>query len=370
LNSDLNNLCPLCGQPDSGSHNLGGCAHPEMREMVIYRHDEAHRIIINAINKGRKGSFLSNNIADVGTAATLGNLGVHHKRIPKWVLPNNMLALHTTDPEGLRTKLRPDIMMVELQEHEQSIYQRAAGSTPHNLLPSSVIDPRLGRGRQRKIWIVEGGYCADTRYAEKVAEKNEQHEKLVGMLKMYGYDVQLRLMPLGYAGTIYNCNLSMLQDLGLQRTACARNLVPTQHHQGEEIPREQKMQEHDSNMPKISEPGLDESKLPYKAQSRPRRIACGKRLFRMERHSDLHPRTGRKTEVGTAAVVGQQPQTTKLSTLRMHKCKKDGAQSRWLIMYQAPKCSPWDQKQCLRSQQSKCRLARGPRRQMRRKRYK
>jgi len=130
------------------------------------------------------------------------------------------------------------------------------------------------------------------------------------------------------------------------------------------------MQEHDSNMPKISEPGLDESKLPYKAQSRPRRIACGKRLFRMERHSDLHPRTGRKTEVGTAAVVGQQPQTTKLSTLRMHKCKKDGAQSRWLIMYQAPKCSPWDQKQCLRSQQSKCRLARGPRRQMRRKRYK
>ena len=100
-------------------------------------------------------------------------------------------------------------------EVDIAIYQRAAGSTPHNLLPSSVIDPRLGRGRQRKIWI---GYCADTRYAEKVAEKNEQHEKLVDMLKMYGYDVQLRPMPLGYAGTIYNCNLSMLQDLGLQRT--------------------------------------------------------------------------------------------------------------------------------------------------------
>ncbi len=51
-----------------------------------------------------------------------------------------------------------------------------------------------------------------------MAEKNEQHEKLVDMLKMYGYDVHLRPMPLGYAGTIYNCNLSMLQDLGLQRT--------------------------------------------------------------------------------------------------------------------------------------------------------
>ncbi len=109
-------------------------------------------------------------------------------------------------------------MMVELQEHEQSIYQRAASSTTHSVLPSSVIDPRLGSGRQRKIWIVEGGYCADTRYAEKMAEKNEQHEKLVDVLKMYGYDVLLRPMPLGYAGTIYNCNLSMLQDLGQQRT--------------------------------------------------------------------------------------------------------------------------------------------------------
>ena len=38
-----------------------------------------------------------------------------HKRIPKWVLPNNVLGLHTTDPEGLRTKLRPDIMMVASQ---------------------------------------------------------------------------------------------------------------------------------------------------------------------------------------------------------------------------------------------------------------
>ena len=201
-----------------GSLILGGCAHPEMKKMVIYRHDEAHRIIINAVNKGKSGSCLI--IADVGTAATLGNLGVHHKRIPKWVLPNSMLALRSADPDELRTKLRPDIMMVELQQHEQSrlIYQRAASSTTHRVLPSSVIDSRLGCGRQRKIWIVEGGYCADTRYIEKMAEKNERHETLVDMLKMYGYDVHLRPMPLGYAGTICNCNLSMLQDLGLQRT--------------------------------------------------------------------------------------------------------------------------------------------------------
>ncbi|DBA66237.1 TPA: hypothetical protein ACH3X2_002497 [Trebouxia sp. C0005] len=74
-----------------------------------------------------------------------------------------MLALHTVDPDELRavlsrTKLRPDIVTVELQENNQ----RAASGTDHSVLPSSVIDPRLGSARQRKIWIVEGGCCADT----------------------------------------------------------------------------------------------------------------------------------------------------------------------------------------------------------------
>ena len=92
------------------------------------------------------------------------------------------------------------------------------------MLPSSVID-QLDSGRQRKIWIVKGGYCADTRCAKKMTGKTERHEKLVDKLKMYGHDVHLRPMPLGYAGTIYNYNLSVLQDLGLQRTVAAVMLI-------------------------------------------------------------------------------------------------------------------------------------------------
>ena len=53
---------------------------------------------------------------------------------------------------------------------------------PNSVLPSSVMDLRLGHRRPRKIWIVEGGYCADTRYAEKLAERTEQHEQLVDMM--------------------------------------------------------------------------------------------------------------------------------------------------------------------------------------------
>ncbi len=47
---------------------------------------------------------------------------------------------------------------------------------------------------------------------------------------MYGYDVHLRPMPLGYAGTIYNCNPSMLQDLGLQRTVAKEILKKLHMH--------------------------------------------------------------------------------------------------------------------------------------------
>ncbi len=82
-----------------------------MKKLVIYRHNEAHRIIINAINKGRKGSYLV--IADVGTAATPWNLGVHHKRIPKCVLPNSMLAIHTADRDELRTRDNDNVKKIK-----------------------------------------------------------------------------------------------------------------------------------------------------------------------------------------------------------------------------------------------------------------
>ena len=90
-----NSNCPLCGEHDSGGHILGSCSHPKHKKMHFYRHDEAAKTIINAVNKGHHGSFFI--IADVGKASTLSDLGVHHmlyKRIPTWVLPDSMLPPH------------------------------------------------------------------------------------------------------------------------------------------------------------------------------------------------------------------------------------------------------------------------------------
>ena len=49
---------------------LGGCSHPKMRKVTVYRHDEAHRMLLKGIiNKGRMGSFLV--IADVSKSEKL-----------------------------------------------------------------------------------------------------------------------------------------------------------------------------------------------------------------------------------------------------------------------------------------------------------
>ena len=50
--------------------------------------------------------------------------------------------------------MRPDIMTVEMTPTE------AAQATPKDALAVPV-------NAARKVWIVEGGYCSDTRYVER-----------------------------------------------------------------------------------------------------------------------------------------------------------------------------------------------------------
>ena len=101
----INDACPLCGplcgQPDLGSHTLarlpiGGCSHLEMNKMTIFRHDEAHRLMLKCIIKGRMGSFLVS--ADVSKTKKVKPIGVHHK----WMGPDSCwpLGLMYKKPEA------------------------------------------------------------------------------------------------------------------------------------------------------------------------------------------------------------------------------------------------------------------------------
>ena len=58
--------------------------------------------------------------------------------------------------------------------------------------------------QRRKSWLIEGGYTSETRHLEKLAEKQNQHRKLVGALEVRGVDVKPVVLTFGVGSTIYN----------------------------------------------------------------------------------------------------------------------------------------------------------------------
>ena len=43
----------------------------------------------------------------------------------------------------------------------------------------------------KHIWIVEVGYCAATRYNDKMTEKQQQHAQLISLLESLDYRVNM-----------------------------------------------------------------------------------------------------------------------------------------------------------------------------------
>ena len=138
------------------------------------------KMLIKESTKGAKGSQYL--IADVGTADTPKQIGVHSKRVPKFVLPDSHIQ-HTTqimEPcrnhltcrvGDARKKMRPDMMVVEMTDTEQHMY------LPHDTDTGSRLpnlQPTMPSSKPRKIMIVEGGYCSDVSYLEKAKEKGQQ----------------------------------------------------------------------------------------------------------------------------------------------------------------------------------------------------
>ncbi len=120
--------CPLCRGDDSQGHIFGSCMHPDMSKHYIARHDKAMRTVIQAFTKGQCGSHYL--IADVGKIEGLKDVGVHSKRVPTFVLPDRCLQARGLDPTvergflqggaaDTRSKMRPDMMIVEMTTAEQ-----------------------------------------------------------------------------------------------------------------------------------------------------------------------------------------------------------------------------------------------------------
>ena len=193
------------------------------------RHDKAMRKVVKAALKGQQSNH--HIIADVGKLPELQRLGVHSKRVPAFILPDGFIGTssleHQEEGDALnaksrRDKMRPDIMTAVMTPIERHRY------TQHPNMPP--LCPNLPNGCARKVWIVEGGYCMDTRYVDKLHEKQEQHKELEASLRAYGYNVSVLPIILGFCGTIPNSVIEAMRALSNETTRANKLLLALHTH--------------------------------------------------------------------------------------------------------------------------------------------
>jgi len=216
--------------------SFGSCMHPDMSKQYIARHDKAMRTVIQAFTKGQCGSHYL--IADVGKVEGLKDMGVHSKRVPALVLPDRCLQARGLDPTvgrgflqrgaaDTQSKMRPDMMIVEMTAAEQQQYLRHDDNSGSRLTP---LTPVMPSGNPRSIKVVEGGYCPDTRYEGKLQEKEAQHKALEGALKDYGYNVTTLPILIGQSGSHYHTSCYALAKIGIEHGPASKVMFKLHEH--------------------------------------------------------------------------------------------------------------------------------------------
>ena len=120
------------------------------------------KTVIQAFTKGQCGSHYL--FADVGNFEGLEDIGVHSKTSQ----PLYLQTERGLDPLAVggggggaadtQSKMRPDMMTVEMTGAEQQRYLRHDDNSGSRLTP---LTPVMPNGSARSIKIVEGRYCPD-----------------------------------------------------------------------------------------------------------------------------------------------------------------------------------------------------------------
>ena len=85
-------------------------------------------------------------------------------------------------------------------------------------------------GNPRSIKIVEGGSCPDTRYEEKLQEKEAQHKALKEALKDYGYNVTTLPIIIGQSGSQYHTTSDALAKSGIEHGPASKVMSKLHEH--------------------------------------------------------------------------------------------------------------------------------------------
>jgi hypothetical protein len=111
--------------------------------MAISRHDQAVKLIQKAIRLSPLGGFYT--IMDAGTTKTLPD-DVEGKRLPSWLFPDidaTLSAAEQATEAERRTKLRPDILVVEGLQAQAT---RCDESIVKELVRQEVQNPHIRSG--------------------------------------------------------------------------------------------------------------------------------------------------------------------------------------------------------------------------------
>jgi hypothetical protein len=192
-----NDKCPLCNEPDSTGHILLHCHQRQMQAMYIKRHDGVVRMINQALQRHTKhGNVFT--VLDACPAAELTSHIAEAKRLPRWILPADEISDETL------AKMRPDILRI-LE------------------LPSAPTEADIqyvaSHKSQYYVQVVEIGYCSDTMWTARVADKLQQHHQLMAALRQAGWNVDERphVIVLGACGATYLSGQQALAQLGLNK---------------------------------------------------------------------------------------------------------------------------------------------------------
>jgi hypothetical protein len=109
--------------------------------------------------------------------------------------------------------MRRDVMIVEMTMAEQQQCLRHDDNSGSRL---TALSPVMPNGAPRSIKIVEGGSCPDTRYEEKLQEKEAKNKALEGALQDYGYNVTTLPIIIGQSGSHYHTTSYALAKIGIE----------------------------------------------------------------------------------------------------------------------------------------------------------
>ena len=77
----------------------------------------------------------------------------------------------------------------------------------------------------KTAWNVEVGYCAATRYHDKLLEKQQQHWRLTQILQRKGFTVRVLLVLLGDTGEVLKSTLSNIKLAGADADGISKWLL-------------------------------------------------------------------------------------------------------------------------------------------------